>query len=220
MRAIRFQGAARCNLKLELHGARDAAALEPLRNRRNRLFQRPGEFGAIFGLKMLLDLVGCHLPNRFTGFRRKMQAPHLSTLRHPVSEAIYREEMADTVGNRIRRLRKAAGLKQGELAKEAKIPQSTLSDIENGRTSVPGGKISIQLARALRVQPGALLSEDGGEDMPAHAPEVSELIGLLSRLNPANRAALLAAAKAMADNQGDSTRPPSGDYLPPPRRHS
>jgi transcriptional regulator with XRE-family HTH domain len=54
---------------------------------------------------------------------------------------------ADIVGQRIRRLRRARGLTQAQLAEEAEIPQSLISQIESGTRQ--GSKIQLDVARRL-----------------------------------------------------------------------
>jgi len=61
--------------------------------------------------------------------------------------------MTDSVGNRLRHLRRARGFGVRELATLAQVPQSTLSQIENGKR--PGSGMSLEtgkrLARALGI---------------------------------------------------------------------
>jgi transcriptional regulator with XRE-family HTH domain len=70
----------------------------------------------------------------------------------------------DPTGANVRRLREARGLSQNALAKQAGITQGHLRDIETGRIRNPGVAVVRALAKALEVDPGALLRE-------AQAPE-------------------------------------------------
>lgn len=135
--------------------------------------------------------------------------------------------MNEGVGKRLRQLRKEAGYDghggQKQFAEAAGLPQSTISDIENGRIGIPGGEKLAKLARALRVHPDALVSA-GGESVKSTqpSPEEADLLGIYSQLEPANRAALFAAARAMLNSQGedDPGQRRETHYIPHGRRHS
>ena len=60
------------------------------------------------------------------------------------------------LGERIARLRDAAGLPQRELARRMDLSQSALSRIESGQRRLSAAQVS-RLARILAVEPGALL---------------------------------------------------------------
>jgi transcriptional regulator with XRE-family HTH domain len=63
------------------------------------------------------------------------------------------------VGSNIKRLRKAAGLSQEELAARSKIDMRYLGGIERGQEN-PSLKVLGDIAKALKVRPLLLLSED------------------------------------------------------------
>ena len=79
----------------------------------------------------------------------------------------------DVIGERIRRLREARGMSQRQLARAAELPQSLLSQVENGVR--PGSGIRVDAARriafALGVSLDALVGtpvdEQGSEWLPA-----------------------------------------------------
>lgn len=63
------------------------------------------------------------------------------------------------VGSNIKRLRKAAGLSQEELAAQSYIDMRYLGGIERGQEN-PSLKVLGDIAKALKVRPVRLLSED------------------------------------------------------------
>lgn len=81
--------------------------------------------------------------------------------------------MTDSVGERIQRLRREKGLSLRQLAKQAGVPQSTLSAVETGarggrNLTLDTGK---RIAKALGVTLDYLagMYEDENEDAPAQA---------------------------------------------------
>jgi transcriptional regulator with XRE-family HTH domain len=61
-----------------------------------------------------------------------------------------------SIGESVRIVRELQEMSQSQLAKEAGIPQSTISAIENGRINL-GVERAKQLARALRCHPAVLV---------------------------------------------------------------
>ncbi len=61
-----------------------------------------------------------------------------------------------SVGESVRIIRELQGLSQNELAKLSRIPQATISAIENDRVR-PGVERAKVLARALRCHPAVLV---------------------------------------------------------------
>jgi len=61
-----------------------------------------------------------------------------------------------SVGDSVRIIRELQGLSQNELAALTKIPQSTLSGIENGRINLGIERAKV-LARALKCHPAVLV---------------------------------------------------------------
>ncbi|MGI9289193.1 MAG: helix-turn-helix domain-containing protein [Pseudomonadales bacterium] len=64
-----------------------------------------------------------------------------------------------TPGQTIRTLRELNEMSQEDLAKETGIPQTTISSIENGRTSL-GAERSKVFAKAFNVHPAVILFSD------------------------------------------------------------
>ena len=84
--------------------------------------------------------------------------------------------MIDSIGERLKRLRKSRGLTLRQLAGLAHVPQSTLSSVETGARA--GGKLTLEtgkrLARALGISldviAGVYEEEDGEMDADATPP--------------------------------------------------
>jgi len=65
-------------------------------------------------------------------------------------------DLVQLLGENVRRIRKAKGVSQEELALDAGMKRSYLSDLERG-TRNPSVKALGRLAAALEVEPGELL---------------------------------------------------------------
>jgi transcriptional regulator with XRE-family HTH domain len=111
-----------------------------------------------------------------------------------------------SVGKRIKALRLAKGLDQGELAKAAKIANSTLSDLERGDSARPRGDTLVRLAAVLEVDHDWLMTGHG-LPTPKVQPDLdeSQLLTLYRDLSEANRSALLATAQALLNSQPEPT---------------
>ena len=68
-----------------------------------------------------------------------------------------------TLGDKILKFRKAAGLSQEEAAWQAGISDRAFADIERGATT-PRVDSFLKICRVLRVTPNELLCEEGPED--------------------------------------------------------
>ena len=85
--------------------------------------------------------------------------------------------MIDSIGERLKRLRKSRGLTLRQLAGLAHVPQSTLSSVETGARA--GGKLTLEtgkrLARALGISldviAGVYEEEDGEMDADTTPPQ-------------------------------------------------
>jgi transcriptional regulator with XRE-family HTH domain len=109
-------------------------------------------------------------------------------------------------GGRIKALRLAMGLDQGELARLARIAQSTLSDLERGDSKQPRGDSLVRLAAVLKVDQDWLIT---GEGLPVQRvqPNIdeSELLHIYRDLADPNKQALLATARALLGTQPTPT---------------
>lgn len=88
------------------------------------------------------------------------------------------------IGNRIRELRLAKGLKVIELAQKAHISQPYLSDIEKGRTTPSIDKLT-SICEALNISLGEFFGQP--TDLP---PDLLQLIETAKKLTPEERKAL------------------------------
>ena len=123
-----------------------------------------------------------------------------------------------SVGSRIKKLRLEMGLDQGELARAAKIKQSTLSDLERGDSQRPRGDTLVRLASILQVDQEWLMTGNG---LPTQrvTPDLDEahLLAMYRSMTDGNRAALIATAKALLDSQPPTFGPGSTTHKRPPR---
>ena len=109
-----------------------------------------------------------------------------------------------TLATRLRRARKAIvpKMSQTNLAHLAGVTQPTISDLEKGVSKEMDASTLIGICRALNVRPDWLLL--GEEPMRDFADDVVEIVSLFRALVVSNRAALLAAGRALLASQQDS----------------
>lgn len=101
------------------------------------------------------------------------------------------------MGNRVRDLRKGAGLTQVQLSKALGIDQSTLSDIERGQNDSFSGKVLLKMAEAFGRSPYFIV-HGKDSDVPALTPEEAELVLAYRHAGRDQRSALLTMARALA----------------------
>lgn len=92
-------------------------------------------------------------------------------------------------------LRGARGLNQSELARKAGLSSPTVWALENGETKMPKFETLRKVAAALGVPLAAIMAAEQPSDID------EQLMATAGALKPANKAALLAAAKALLDSQ-------------------
>jgi transcriptional regulator with XRE-family HTH domain len=73
-----------------------------------------------------------------------------------------KEDMSETFGDRLLRLRQARKISQGALARKAGTSQSYIATLETSKTSKPSMEIIGKLARALNVSIMELAGEEDG----------------------------------------------------------
>lgn len=97
----------------------------------------------------------------------------------------------NTIGERVRHLRKARGYSQVELAALAGITQGSLSLIEKNKTEMPAGDTLAGLCKALRTTPEYLIA--GVEDPSSidSAVQEHELLHVWRSLPPDARQLVL-----------------------------
>jgi transcriptional regulator with XRE-family HTH domain len=106
-----------------------------------------------------------------------------------------------TFGLRIRELRKKMKLTQAKLASLAKVSQATISDYERNVTTKHRADELMRIAAVLQTTPEYLLDGTGPENIKDATSDQEALIDTFNQLNQNSRAALIAAAKAMAITQ-------------------
>lgn len=92
-------------------------------------------------------------------------------------------------------LREERGLNQSELARRAKLSAPSVWALEEGRTRMPKFQTLKSIAGALGVPLSALMADKQPENLDERIAATAAL------LTEPNRAALLAAAKALLDSQ-------------------
>lgn len=92
-------------------------------------------------------------------------------------------------------LRQERGLNQSELARKAGLSAPTVWALENGETKMPKYETLRDIAAALGVSLPAIMADDQPSDID------DQLKAAAGALSPPNKAALLAAAKALLDSQ-------------------
>ena len=89
-------------------------------------------------------------------------------------------------------------LTQTQLGKLAGVSQATISDHENDVAKKPRADELMRIAAALGTTPEYLISGTGPENLRDASSDESDLLAAFAKLTPSGRAALVAAAKAMA----------------------
>ncbi len=111
-----------------------------------------------------------------------------------------------SIGARVKQAREAAGYgdrRQAHAARSIGIRPPSLSQIESGTTKSPSADTLLTMARVWRVSPLWLIFGKGA--MKAAYPTTDDeesLLSIFRDLSRANKAALLASARAMLDSQG------------------
>lgn len=114
-----------------------------------------------------------------------------------------------TVGQRIRRLRKAKGFTQTALAELIGVKPHTLSEIEGGQTKELSASTLAGLCREFRVTPDYLLWEQGfaSEEEERAAEIESEMLYILRSMNDTDREAVMYMARGFFEKRGSVLAP-------------
>jgi transcriptional regulator with XRE-family HTH domain len=116
-----------------------------------------------------------------------------------------------TIGAKLVRCRKERGLSQTELARQAGIPRSYVSRMENNHLT-PGPRIAARLAATLGITIVDLLSrapESASEGLLAKDPVCAQLLLEFPRLEPREMATVLAEAQIMLADAEVASAPTS-----------
>jgi transcriptional regulator with XRE-family HTH domain len=81
------------------------------------------------------------------------------------------------IGQRVQQRRQHLGWTQEDLAKESKVPQATISRIEQGQRKNPGADVIRRLARALGVTADWLIGMYEDDDREDGEPAGVALVG-------------------------------------------
>lgn len=103
------------------------------------------------------------------------------------------------IGERVRRARLAAGLKQEALAYKAGVAVATLSRLENGRTAHPREDEFERIARALGTTTDALMGIEQEPDSPEDSPATYADLVRRAQKATGNRKVALGFARAITD---------------------
>jgi len=108
------------------------------------------------------------------------------------------------IGRKIRTLREAKGLSQGDVERRSGLLRSYISRVEGGYTA-PSISTLEKFAKALEVEPYQLLLNRGGQARPIPMPTHSEmsrsatrLVRVYERLSAGNRRLLITLASKLA----------------------
>lgn len=103
-----------------------------------------------------------------------------------------------TLGLRLRKLRKEMKLSQAKLAALADVAQPTISDYERDATTKHRADELMRIAAALGTTPEYLKTGKGPEKLSDATSDKDALLEAFNKMDMNSRAALIAAAKAMA----------------------
>jgi transcriptional regulator with XRE-family HTH domain len=108
------------------------------------------------------------------------------------------------IGKRLRTLREAKGLSQGDIERRSGLLRSYISRVESGYTA-PSLPTLEKFARALEVEPYQLLFESGGQPKSPRIPDrvsmtkpIQRLSKLYDSMSSSNRKLLLTLAAKLA----------------------
>ena len=122
-----------------------------------------------------------------------------------------------TIGHRIRSIRVARGLSQTKLARIIGITQGALSQIELGIVAAIKAETLVRLSAALQTNPAWIQTGRGSPVLEVvDDVDETEILAVSRALAPANRAAWLAAGRALLDSQPGSS--PTKPYSLPKAR--
>lgn len=179
---------AQCRIRdaLDLKLAHQRRAFPPLRDGRLRAaLKRISHL--LLGAEMTDDLICEHEANHKAA---DVLAQRLCISRLIISlNGSAKNQRVDTIGKRVRALRKAAGLTQAELAKRLGVEISTqagLSMLEAGKTERPSARVLAGLCRVLGTTPDYIL-EGSTTGLQPLSEEAVQWARLYEALSPGER---------------------------------
>ena len=113
-----------------------------------------------------------------------------------------------SLGERIKGLRKGAGLSQIALAKLVGVHQSSICDLERGNTKKGFGLTLVKIARALHTNPDWLATGRGLPNQPASSNiDEAECLSIFRSLSDDMRAAWIAMGRSLAEPHATNAAP-------------
>jgi transcriptional regulator with XRE-family HTH domain len=122
----------------------------------------------------------------------------------------------NTIGSRVKLLRKGRHMTQEALAKALDITQPALSMIESGKTLSLSGEVLAGLCRELTTTPDFVLYGSGTVDDFESALQIAEVTSIMHKLPAQAREALLSQARLVA--RATILPPRAGEHMPVPNR--
>ncbi len=116
------------------------------------------------------------------------------------------------IGKRLKELRENAELSGKALAEKANIAQSTISEIESGKTT-PGIRILEKICRALGITPAEFFNPDTTRHKPLPA-DLARMVEKARRLRPEQRAVVGLIIDAFLQQNGDCAAEDRPPYKP------
>jgi transcriptional regulator with XRE-family HTH domain len=137
----------------------------------------------------------------------KIHAYHYAVNRHTCPDVIHNRDM-EKVGDRIRRLRLARKLTQGQVAKAIGVTQGSFTQLETGKSKAPASSTLTKLARYFEVDPEWLMTGKGAQtSISTLADDESELILLYRALSSESRQYVLGRARSVHQDEHTHAHP-------------
>lgn len=106
----------------------------------------------------------------------------------------------NTIGSRIRRVRKEKKLTQAQLASMVGISQSTLAELESGESKMPSSETLMGLAKQLGISQAWIMTGKDGE-IEALSDEDHAFLTLAKGLRAEQRRAVYELMRSMTDEE-------------------
>ena len=106
------------------------------------------------------------------------------------------------IGGRIQHIRELREMSVSDLARAIGIKQPSVSDIESEKSKSPSAINLLKICEVLRANPWWVMTGEGDPEKDVDVDEAEWVAVLRSLDSPGKRRAILAAAKAMAEEEG------------------